>query len=409
MAISIQHAASGRMAATGHLASSPAAGSEIIAGLDFSALLSGQLAGNDLPTDLSAAISDMEAALTEKPPLDTVDRDQTSLLSDQPTDLLQSILASNAQWAPNTPHSSLSKLPLDSGALTGEGKWSADDLRSALSANTASQAGFSLENAVDRNKTASLASPLLPLAGSERSLDSNALTGEGKWSADDLRSALSANTTSQADFSLENAVDRNKTASLASPLLALASSGKDDSTAKIAVSDSLIDPQSLPATTSALPTASPRDNMASHNLPTPLHSSQWGQDFSNRVVWIARNEQQSAQININPAHLGPIQINLSLQGDQMSASFISAHSEVRQAIEEAMPRLRDMLSGSGIALGDTSVGAQLAQQQREQSPRFANPPRLADENAILGRDGVTSSVTTSLPIQRGQGLVDLFA
>ena len=142
---------------------------------------------------------------------------------------------------------------------------------------------------------------------------------------------------------------------------------------------------------------------------TPLQDNRWAQDFSERIVWVARNDQQVAQINISPAQLGPVQITLNMNGDQASIAFASPHAEVRKAIEDAMPNLREMLSSAGISLGQSNVGAQLQQQQRDTAALFTNGNRSAGETAILPADSRSGSISTGLPIQRGRGLVDLFA
>lgn len=142
---------------------------------------------------------------------------------------------------------------------------------------------------------------------------------------------------------------------------------------------------------------------------TPLQDSRWPQDFGDRIVWMAKNDQQQAQINITPPQLGPIQITLSLNGDQASIAFASPHAEVRKAIEDAMPNLREMLSSSGINLGQSDVGAELKQQQRELTGQFANGQRSTGETAILPADSRLGSKISGQPIQQGRGLVDLFA
>lgn len=144
-------------------------------------------------------------------------------------------------------------------------------------------------------------------------------------------------------------------------------------------------------------------------ISTPLHSAAWGSEFANKVVWLAKNDQQQAQININPAQLGPIQITLHLNGDQATATFGSANAEVRQAIENSLPQLKEMLSSAGINLGQADVGANLAQQNREVPYQAPNGNRLANETAILPGDGNIGNGKISPPIQQGRGLVDLFA
>lgn len=151
----------------------------------------------------------------------------------------------------------------------------------------------------------------------------------------------------------------------------------------------------------------PKETQAPVN--TPLQDKQWPQSFGERVVWMAKNEQQVAQISINPPQLGPIQITLNLNGDQASAIFTSPHAEVRQAIQDAMPQLREMLSSAGVSLGQTNVGAQTPQQNKENPGQFANGNRSSGETAILSSDSNSGSASSGMIIQRGRGLVDLFA
>lgn len=141
----------------------------------------------------------------------------------------------------------------------------------------------------------------------------------------------------------------------------------------------------------------------------PLTSSAWPGALSEKIVWLAKSDQQTAQININPPQLGPVQITLNLTGDQASALFASPHLEVRNAIESSLPHLREMLASAGINLGDASVGANLSQQGQEQPFQSANKAHLRSENAILPANENATSTGSNQVLQRGRGLVDLFA
>jgi flagellar hook-length control protein FliK len=166
------------------------------------------------------------------------------------------------------------------------------------------------------------------------------------------------------------------------------------------------------AATGATTTAAAPATHASAPVPmiaTPLNTPNWSNDFATRVVWLAKNDQQVAQININPPQMGPVQISISMNGDQASATFASPHPEVRQAIQDSLPQLREMLTAAGISLGQTNVGSQMPSQNREAAYQFANGARSSGENAILSPDSHASSAQAGIPIQRGRGLVDLFA
>lgn len=152
-----------------------------------------------------------------------------------------------------------------------------------------------------------------------------------------------------------------------------------------------------------------RATAATTEVRTPLQSPSWGQDFSNKVVWMVKNDQHSAQININPPQLGPVQITLQINGDQATAIFASPHTEVRQAIESSLSQLRDMLATTGINLGQADIGANMARQNDNTPFQTANGNRGTDENAILPDIGRATDGTLSAPLQQGRGLVDLFA
>jgi flagellar hook-length control protein FliK len=149
---------------------------------------------------------------------------------------------------------------------------------------------------------------------------------------------------------------------------------------------------------------------ARQEVNVPLHDKNWGQSFNEKIVWAAKNEMQSAQININPPQLGPVQISLQINGDQASAVFASPHAEVRQAIQDSLPQLKEMLAANGIDLGQANVGANLAHQQREMPFQSENgQQRSADETAILPGIENRAEQAVSTPIRRGKGMVDLFA
>ncbi|MGH8762383.1 MAG: flagellar hook-length control protein FliK [Nitrosospira sp.] len=89
----------------------------------------------------------------------------------------------------------------------------------------------------------------------------------------------------------------------------------------------------------------------------------WDNALGQKVLWMASNQQQVAELNLDPPDLGPLQVTLSINNDQASATFVSQHADVRQALEAALPRLKEMMAESGINLGDATVSAETSQRQ----------------------------------------------
>lgn len=95
------------------------------------------------------------------------------------------------------------------------------------------------------------------------------------------------------------------------------------------------------------------------SLPMPLTSPAWPQQLGQQLVQISqRGGEQHVQMQLNPAELGPLSISLKFGEQGAQAHFLSAHPQVRQVLEQAIPQLREALAEQGISLGETSVGEQ---------------------------------------------------
>ena len=145
---------------------------------------------------------------------------------------------------------------------------------------------------------------------------------------------------------------------------------------------------------------------ASDRLSPQLGSAAWNQALGEKIVWMAAGSQQSATLTLNPPDLGPLQVVLNVSNEQASAHFFAAQPEVRQALEAALPRLREMMQDAGIQLGQANVSADTARQQ-DNSPR--DTPRNSPGFADNGTEGMADVSLAALPVRKGRGLVDTFA
>ncbi|MGM0614020.1 MAG: flagellar hook-length control protein FliK [Pseudomonadota bacterium] len=105
---------------------------------------------------------------------------------------------------------------------------------------------------------------------------------------------------------------------------------------------------------------------AQGSLQAPLNSAAWPRELGQQLVQFAqRGGEQQIKLNIHPAELGPLSVSLKMSEQGTQAHFLSAHSQVRQVIEQAIPQLREALAEQGIMLADTSVGEQRQQEGGE--------------------------------------------
>lgn len=142
---------------------------------------------------------------------------------------------------------------------------------------------------------------------------------------------------------------------------------------------------------------------AASGLSVPLGQPGWDQALGGRLQWMVNQNIQQADLRLNPPQLGSLEVRITVQNDQTHVSFTVHHSHAREAIEDAIPRLREMFSAGGLTLGDVNVSQQPAQHRHgheSDGPVFSG---AIDTMIEEGADQI------ALPLHRaGQGLIDLY-
>lgn len=96
----------------------------------------------------------------------------------------------------------------------------------------------------------------------------------------------------------------------------------------------------------------------------PLTHPEWNVELGEKLLWMHKQAVPSVEIRLNPEHLGPISIKIDVSQDQASVAFTAQHGAVRDAIEAAIPKLREMLGGQNLNLVDVNVSQQQSEQKQ---------------------------------------------
>jgi flagellar hook-length control protein FliK len=118
-----------------------------------------------------------------------------------------------------------------------------------------------------------------------------------------------------------------------------------------------------------------------NRIDVPVNQAGWGEAVGNRLMMMVNGKVQSANIHLNPAELGPIEIRINVNQEQATVQFVSTNATVREAIEEAFPRLKDMFSENGLSLSDANV-SQHSSAQHENSSSNEDSESLSQLNDI---------------------------
>lgn len=112
------------------------------------------------------------------------------------------------------------------------------------------------------------------------------------------------------------------------------------------------------ATVRREPQSLPHLKLATPEAPEQLH---------HKVNLMLADKLQQAEIQLDPLGLGKMKIQIQMDASsQASVHFVVQHGQTREMLEQAMPRLRDILAGQGIQLGQTVVQQQAQQQAFQQ-------------------------------------------
>lgn len=179
-----------------------------------------------------------------------------------------------------------------------------------------------------------------------------------------------------------------------------------------AATDGLAAPASLNSRGAAPLAASPLPATAAA---LSLNHNAWPQQLGHTLARLssqAGDAEQKIELRLHPAELGSLGVTLKLGEHGAQAQFFSAHAQVRQTLEQAIPQLREALAEQGIQLGDASVSDQGthpgSQGNAQDSAAGGGQAALAGAPSTdTGLQEATSQQAPSLPL--GEGRVDLYA
>lgn len=163
----------------------------------------------------------------------------------------------------------------------------------------------------------------------------------------------------------------------------------------------LTEGQRAPGTLKSLDSA----NFNPRVIPEPVKSPQWSEALGQRVVWMSRENVQVVYIQVEPPNLGPLEVQLRFSNDQANLLFASAHSSVRDAISNSLPKLDELLAAGGVSLGSVSVDTQAPSQDPRQQADGSRAHSPEGDWEFDTRTGEAMRPARPLIV----GLVDTFA
>lgn len=154
-----------------------------------------------------------------------------------------------------------------------------------------------------------------------------------------------------------------------------------------------------PATTGSTPAAATPPSVP---IAVPPGRPDWSAAVGQRVLWMVSHKTQAAELRLNPPELGPVEVKVRTDEDGVRLSFAAGNAAVREALESAAPRLREMFLAEGLRLENLDIG-----QRHAGAGRDDGSGGIAGPDDATGEDADPQATDRSARPQRA-GLVDCF-
>jgi len=147
--------------------------------------------------------------------------------------------------------------------------------------------------------------------------------------------------------------------------------------------------------------------------PVPMQQSGWSEAVVDRVMVMSSQNLKSAEIQLDPAELGRLEVRISVNQEQSQVTFASPHAGVREALDAQMHRLRELFAQQGMNLMDASVSDQSLSRgwQGQGQDGEGGRGRSGDSDELLSAEVLHSGAGESAHTASGslRGLVDYYA
>jgi flagellar hook-length control protein FliK len=141
------------------------------------------------------------------------------------------------------------------------------------------------------------------------------------------------------------------------------------------------------------------------SIESPVRSPAFANELGEKVVWLAGRQGQLADLSLNPPQMGTLEVRLTVSGGEATAQFFSPNPLVRDAIDAALPRLRELMAQAGLNLGEAEVRDQ-AFGRREPADARAHSSSTSQDAEAGGHQAVLAGIGGRQ--SSGIGLVDLY-
>jgi len=142
----------------------------------------------------------------------------------------------------------------------------------------------------------------------------------------------------------------------------------------------------------------------------PVASPAFAPALGAELTLMVKEGVSEARLHLNPAEMGPITVQIVVEGQTARVEMTADNAATRQALEQAMPALAGALREDGLTLTGGGVFEQARQSRQGGDGQAAARALPADATtAATGTDGISADTAVPRGVSLAQGRVDLYA
>lgn len=128
---------------------------------------------------------------------------------------------------------------------------------------------------------------------------------------------------------------------------------------------------------------------ASAEVRTPVGAQGWSDEIGTHLAIMAANGREAASLRLSPEHLGPLEVQISMKDGQANVVFGASNPDTRSALEQSLPRLREMFAAQGLTLGNANVSRDAPRDSHKPSSHAGGSRGSSDASADISVKRVT--------------------
>jgi flagellar hook-length control protein FliK len=124
-------------------------------------------------------------------------------------------------------------------------------------------------------------------------------------------------------------------------------------------------------------------------LRNPVGTHAWKDELGTQLTWMALNGREAASLRLSPEHLGPLEVRISMREGEASVYFGASNPDTRSALEQSLPRLRELFASNGLVLADAGVSRDAPRNAFKPSPQSPMTRGVSDASSEASVKSIT--------------------